>query len=71
MVALAQECLRHAAGSWQARVHPSEALAHCWILEIARAEDGASGLILVELRAADPARRLREALAAIGAPPAA
>lgn len=68
-MALAEQCLRHAAGSWQARVHPSGALAHCWILEIARAEDDASGLILVEMRAEDPARRLREALAAMGALP--
>lgn len=66
VVALAKRCLRNAAGSWQATVHHSGALAHCWIVEIARAEDGASGLVLVELRAADPARRLREALAAMG-----
>lgn len=71
MVALAEECLREAAGSWRATLHHSGFLAHCWILEIARAEDGANGLILVELHAADPAQRLRQALAAMGAFPTA
>ena len=69
VVALAEKCLRDAAGSWQVTVHHSGVLAHCWILEIARAEDGASGLVLIELGAADPARRLRRALAAMGALP--
>jgi hypothetical protein len=52
-------------------VHHSGALAHCWILEITRAEDGASGLILVELHATDPTLRLRQALTAMGALPTA
>jgi hypothetical protein len=69
VVAVAEKCLRDAAGSWQVTVHHSGVLAHCWILEIARAEDGASGLVLIELGAADPARRLRRALAAMGALP--
>lgn len=68
-MAMVERCLRNAAGTWRATVRRSGALAHCWILEIARAEDGASGQILVELGAADPAGRLRQALAAMGALP--
>jgi hypothetical protein len=60
-----EDCLRRAPGSWRASVSGGGVVAHTWILDIVRLEDGASGRVLVDERSADPAAPLRRALAVL------
>jgi hypothetical protein len=60
-----EACLRRAPGSWRASVSGRGVVAHTWILDIVRLEDGASGRVLVDERSADPAAPLRRALAVL------
>jgi len=60
-----EECLRRTPGSWRVSVTGTGMVAHHWILDIVRLEDGASGRVLVDERSADPAGPLRRALATL------
>lgn len=60
-----EDCLRRVPGSWRASVSGGGVVAHTWILDIVRLEDGASGRVLVDERSADPAAPLRRALAVL------
>lgn len=63
-----EDCLSHTPGSWRVTVAGMGTVAHHWLLDIVRLEDGASGRVLVNERSSDPAGPLRRVLAAF--PPA-